>query len=170
MQRRTLLKLGIVSGAALALVGGGAALFYERVWRNGQLTHTGRLVFGAIGRAVLDGSLPAAEDALTIALASHLDRMEVTLRAMAPATQREVCEMLSILAMPPGRLALAGLAADWSSATVLQIQTALQTMRISRLALRQQIYHALRDLTHAAYFADRATWAQLGYPGPTMVE
>ena len=40
-------------------------------------------------------------------------------------------------------------------------------MRASRIALRQQAYHALRDLTHAAYFADAATWARLGYPGPT---
>jgi hypothetical protein len=46
------------------------------------------------------------------------------------------------------------------------VQSALQAMRSSRLELRQQAYHALRDLTNAAYFADAATWAALGYPGP----
>ena len=78
--------------------------------------------------------------------------------------------MLTLLALPPGRLALAGLSTDWARADVVQIQAALQAMRSSRLALRQQGYHALRDLTHAAYFADSVTWAQLGYPGPTKIE
>ncbi|MDP1690717.1 MAG: hypothetical protein Q8L49_01925 [Burkholderiaceae bacterium] len=166
MQRRTLLKLGLASGAALVLAGGGAALFYERAWRAGRLTETGRSVFAAVARAVLDGSLPADSGPQQAALASHLERMDGTLRAMPPATQREVGDLLALLAMPPGRLALAGLATDWPQADVAQIQAALQSMRGSRLALRQQAYHALRDLTHAAYFADSATWVQLGYPGP----
>lgn len=170
MQRRTLLKLGVTGGAALALIGGGAALFYEPAWRDGRLTETGRRVLGAIARAVLDGSLPAGPAPQGDAIAAHLERMDATLRAMPPATQREVGDLLALLALPPGRLALAGLATDWVHADVAQIQAALQAMRSSRLALRRQAYHALRDLTHAAYFADSATWAQLGYPGPTKIE
>jgi hypothetical protein len=170
MQRRTLLKLGVASGATLALVGGGAALFYEAAWREGRLTETGRRVLGAVACAVLDGSLPADAGAQQAAIAAHLDRMDATLRAMPPATQREVGDLLALMALPPGRRALAGLATDWAQADVAQIQAGLQAMRSSRLALRQQAYHALRDLTHAAYFADSATWSQLGYPGPTKIE
>lgn len=170
MQRRTLLKLGLASGATLALAGGGAALFYEPAWRDGRLTQTGRSVLGAVARGVLDGSLPAQAGPRQAALAAHLDRMDTTLRAMSPATQRDVGDLLSLLALLPGRLALAGLASDWPRADVAQIQAALQAMRSSRLALRQQAYHALRDLTHAAYFADSATWVRLGYPGPTKIE
>ena len=170
MERRTLLKLGLASSAALALVGGGAALFYEPGWRDGRLTGAGRRVLSAVAHAVLDGSLPADAGPQQAALASHLDRMDATLRAMPSATQREVGDLLALLALPPGRLALAGLAADWRLADVAQIQAALQAMRTSRLDLRQQAYHALRDLTHAAYFADSATWAQLGYPGPIKIE
>jgi len=39
-------------------------------------------------------------------------------------------------------------------------------MRVSGTTLRRQAYHALRDLTQAAYFSDPGTWAALGYPGP----
>ena len=42
-------------------------------------------------------------------------------------------------------------------------------MRTASLTLPQQAYHALRDLTNAAYFADAASWSQLGYPGPRAV-
>jgi len=170
MQRRTLLKLGLVSGAAMTLVGGGMALFHEPAWRDGRLTVAGRRVLGAVARGVLDGSLPTGPTPQQSALASHLDRMDATLAALPPATQHAFAELLVLLALPPGRLALAGLATDWSVASVAQINASLQGMRVSRLALRQQAYHALRDLTHVAYFADAATWAQLGYPGPRQIE
>ena len=96
--------------------------------------------------------------------------MDATLRALPTAMQREIADLLALLAIPPGRLALAGLTTDWPRADVLQLQSALQGMRTSRVSLRQQAYHALRDLTHGAYFADSATWSQLGYPGPTPID
>lgn len=169
MQRRTLLKLGVASGAVLALVAGGAVLLHGPAWHDGRLTESGRSVLSAVARGVLDGSLPTEPGAKQAALTAHLDRMDALLRAMTPATQREVADLLALLALPPGRIALAGLATDWSQAGAAQIQAALQSMRGSGLALRQQAYHALRDLTHAAYFSDSGTWAQLGYFGPIAV-
>jgi hypothetical protein len=170
MQRRTLLKLGIASGALLALAGAGTALFYEPGWRNGRLTAAGRGVLASVARAVLDGSLPDDPAAMQIALAAHLDRMDATLRAMPLATQGDMSDLLAILAMAPGRVALTGLITDWPHAKVTQVQAALQAMRVSRISLRQQAYHALRDLTHAAYFANSASWLQLGYPGPVQFD
>ncbi|MES2960714.1 MAG: hypothetical protein V4792_21165 [Pseudomonadota bacterium] len=170
MQRRTLLKLGLASGAVLVIAGGGAALLYEPGWHEGRLSPSGRRVLGAVARAVLDGTLPTGVDAQRAALAAHLDRMDATLRGMAPSAQHEVGDLLSLLAATPGRLALAGLSTDWPGADAADIQTALQAMRSSRIGLRRQAYHALRDLTHAAYFADRATWVQLGYPGPMSLD
>jgi len=169
MQRRTLLKLGLAGSAVLTFVGGGAALLHEPAWRAGRLMSSGRAVFGSVARAVLDGSLPADSVAQVAALNAHLERLQVTLRALPPAAQRELAELLAVLASPPGRLAIAGLSADWAGADIVSIQAALQSMRQSRLAFRQQAYHALRDLTHAAYFADRSTWGQLGYPGPLAI-
>lgn len=169
MQRRTLLKWGLAGSAVLALVGGGTALMVEPAWHDGRLTASGRAVCGAVARAILDGSLPLDGGAQAAALSAHLERMEATLRALPPATQREIASLLALLALPPGRLAVAGLSTDWAHAGIAPIQSALQSMRQSRWALRQQAYHALRDLTHAAYFADRSTWVQLGYPGPVPI-
>jgi hypothetical protein len=42
-------------------------------------------------------------------------------------------------------------------------------MRLSSLALKQQGYHALRDLTNAAYFSDPTAWQRMGYPGPSDI-
>ena len=169
MQRRILLKLGIAGGAALTVMAGGTVLSYEHAWRNGHLTSVGRTVLGAVATAVLEGSLPADHHARDAALAAHLMRMESMLLAMVPAVQREVDDLLAILATPIGRLFLAGLRSAWPDAPVTQVQAALQSMRSSRITLRRQSYHALRDLTHAAYFADSGTWAQLGYPGPAKL-
>ena len=110
-------------------MGGGAALLYERTWRDGRLTDSGRQVLAAIARAVLDGSLPPEAGPQAAALASHLDRMDVALRALPAATQRDIADLLALLAMPPGRLALAGLATEWQRADVTQVQAALQVMR-----------------------------------------
>lgn len=58
MQRRTLFKLGIASAAVLPIAGGAAALLQPGL-RGGRLSSTGREVFAAAGRAILDKGLPA---------------------------------------------------------------------------------------------------------------
>jgi hypothetical protein len=166
MRRRTLLGLGLAGGALLAAAGGGLALMHRTAWRDGHLLDAGREVMGAVARAVLDGSLPADASAQARALEAHLSRLQSTVAGMPAHTQSELADLLALLALPPGRRALAGLAAPWPEASVADTQAALQSMRASSLMLRRQAYHALRDLTHAAYFADASTWPLLGYPGP----
>jgi hypothetical protein len=52
---------------------------------------------------------------------------------------------------------------------VAEIEAALRRMRHDDAALRQQAYHALRDLSNAAFYAEPAHWSLLGYPGPTPI-
>ena len=80
--------------------------------------------------------------------------------------RRLLSQLFALLASAPGRVALAGLHSPWPEAEVDAIQQSLQGLRLSRLTLKQQTYHALRDLTNAAYFSDPSAWAHLGYPGP----
>jgi hypothetical protein len=170
MQRRTLLGWGIAGSAVLAVVGGSAWLLRSSpAWRDGRLLPDGARVLRAVARAVLDGSLPAAPAPQAAALDAHLARMQSSLNTLSPASQREIDQMLTLLATAPGRIALAGLSSGWDAAAVGEIQRALQSMRVSSLALRRQAYQALRDLTHAAWFADPLTWPQLGYPGPLKI-
>jgi hypothetical protein len=169
MQRRTLLQLGIGGATVLALAGGGLALLQPGV-RDGHLTPPARSLFAAVARAVLDGSLPTEAAAHDAAIAAHLDRLDATIAGFPPAVRSELSDLVALLSAAPGRLALAGLGSAWPQASVPELQTALQQMRTSSLVLRQQAYHALRDLTYAAYYADSATWSQLGYPGPAAIQ
>lgn len=168
MQRRTLLKLGIGAAAVLAVAGGGVALLRPGLV-DGRMTSAGRSVFHAVGRAVLDGSLPAQPAARDTALAALLDRLDETLAGLPQPTQAELSQVLALLAAPAGRIGLAGLRTDWPKASTVELQSALQGMRLSSLALKQQIYHALRDLTNAAYYADPQVWPLMGYSGQRPV-
>ncbi len=168
MQRRTLLTLGIASAAVLAVAGGTAALLRPGL-QTGMLTDAGREVFSAMGRGILDKSLPDQEGPRQIALQGLLARIDVLTQGLAPHAQTELSQLLSLLASAPGRLAMAGLATPWATASVSDIQQALQGMRISSLAIRQQAYAALHDITAGAYFSGSTTWSLLGYPGPLNV-
>ena len=168
MQRRTLLKLGL--GASLALAAaGGAVVLMRPAMEAGRLRPGARAVMLAVAQAVLDGALPTEPAARAAALDGHLQRLETAIAAFPMPTQAELSQLLALLSSPPGRIALAGLSTDWPEATVPQVQAALQGMRLSSLALKQQAYHALRDLSNAAYFSDPSAWAHLGYPGPTDI-
>lgn len=164
MQRRSLIKAGFAATALLAVAGGGLAV-WRPGWADGRLTAAGREVFAAVSRAVLGPLLPPDAAALDAQLA----RLDTTIAGFPAATQREVAELLALLATAPARLALTGLATDWPAASAPQLQAMLERLRHSPLALRRQVYHALRDLTNAAYFADAAAWQAIGYPGPRSV-
>ena len=168
MQRRTLLKLGATSAALLAVVGGTAALIQPGLERS-KLTAAGREVFRAVGIGVLDKTLPEQAAAKDAELISLLDRVDVLIDGLPPHAQDELSQLLAILASGVGRMALAGLSAPWATANVSDIQAALQDMRLSSLAVRQQAYAALHDITAGAYFSDPSTWALLGYPGPPKI-
>lgn len=170
MQRRSFFKLGIASAATLAVAGGIAAWQMPKgLESDGRLGPSGRLVFAAVGNAILDSSLPAQNQARALAMDALLGRIDALVQALPPHAQAELSQLLAVLASWPGRNALAGLPEDWALASVAQIQQALQTMRVSSLAVRQQAYGALHEITAAAYFADAASWPILGYPGPLKI-
>lgn len=151
----------VVAGGAVALVAPGL--------EDGKLSAAGRHVFQSIGRAVLDGSLPADPGATQIALGGMLERIDALTQMLPPHAQAELSQLLALLDTSAGRIGVAGLTTDWAEASVAQIQSALQSMRFSSVALRQQAYHALHDIVGAAYFSDVRAWAVLGYPGPMNI-
>jgi hypothetical protein len=168
MQRRTLLRMGAGSAVALALAGGGLAL-WRPGFRDGRLGASAREVFRAVGLAVLDGLWPAQAAPREAAVQAWLGRLEATIAGLPPPTRAELSQLLTLLSLGPARQMLAGLRPAWSAASVAQVQEALQGMRVSPRQVRQQAYHALRDLSMAAYFAGAETWAPMGYPGPAEV-
>ena len=168
MQRRSLLKLGLGATALIVVAGGSVALLRPGLV-DGRMTPSARAVFRAVARAVLEGILPSDAAAREAAVDAQQKRLDDTLNGFPPATQAELSQLLALLSTAPGRAGLAGLHTDWSDATTTDINAALQGMCRSSLAMRQQIYHALRDLTNASYFADPQAWALIGYPGPRAI-
>ena len=92
--------------------------------------------------------------------------LEATVAGLHPIARAQVRQLTALLLHPLGRRLLAGLDEDWPRATVATVAESLQAMRVSSLALRQQAFQALRELTNGAYFAHPETWGAIGYPGP----
>ena len=165
MKRRSLLKLSLGAALLLGVVGGGVALLRPGLV-DGKMSPSARRVMRAVALAVLDGSLPAPGPALDAALALQLDQLDGAIASFPSAVRDELSQLLAVLQSPPGRWGLAGLQPDWPHASVAEVGRALQSMRTSNLALRQQSYQALRNLNYAVFFAEPAHWGQIGYPGP----
>lgn len=165
MKRRQLLQLG-VAGAAVLGVGTLGVAWVEPGLVKGRLTHAGHAVLAGICEAVLDGSLPTEPSAHLDAVAAHLRRLDDTIAGLPSSTREELSQLMALLAHPLGRWAFAGLSKPWAQAGTADLQRALQTLRSSSLSVKQQAYHALRDLTNAAFYADESAWPLLAYPGP----
>lgn len=152
----------------LAVASGVSVLFHPGL-KGGALTPKGREIFSAIGTGILDLSLPAAAIPRQEAVSALLERVDILVGGLAPYAQGELSQLLSVLHSAAGRRIVAGLEPNWPDASVAQVQQALQAMRMSSLALRQQAYGALHEIATSAYFSDPATWAALGYPGPVKI-
>lgn len=168
MKRRTWLALGAISAAAL-VVGGGSLALMQPGLAGAKLSPSGREVFTGAARGLLDGIIPREAEARATAIQGLLARIDGLVASLPPHAQAELSQLLALLASAPGRRAFAGLASPWSDATTPEVQQALQSMRVSRVSLRQQGYQALHDIVGAAYFSDDATWSMLGYPGPLAI-
>jgi hypothetical protein len=168
MQRRRWLQWGLAGTATLAVLGGTAVL-WQPAWVDGALSPSARTLVSALAQALLEGSLPAEKDAQETALVGLLNRTDTLIQSLPAHSQAELEQLLSLLAHPVGRVGLAGLRIPWTTATVAEVQHALQGMLQSTITLRQQAYLALHDIIGSAYFSDPTTWAQLGYPGPQAV-
>lgn len=168
MQRRTLIKVGVAGGLVLAAAGALVAVVAP-ARREGRFTPEARAMLDALARAILAGVLPTAAAEERRALDGLVQRLQDTVQGLPLHLQAELDELFTLLASPPGRRALMGLPTPWAQASSAEVAAALEAMRHSSLALRQQAYQGLRNLTNAAYFADRSTWAVLGYPGQRPV-
>lgn len=168
MKRRTLLTVGIATGAVITLAGTTLALI-KPGRTDARFTPSGRALFSAVAQTVLGPLLPSEAVARSAALEAHLTRVEKTIAGLPPHMQAEVDELITIIGSSPGRLTLVGLSTDWAHATSAEVSSALQSMQRSTLSVRQQAYHALRDITNGSYFADPSTWSAIGYPGARPV-
>ena len=168
LRRRSLLKLGIASAVVLAVAGGAIALLQPGL-HNGKLSESSRLIFSRAGQAILAGTLPSDAGPNQIAINSLLDRIDTFVSGMPEHVQAELSQLLGLMATAAGRRGLVGLSPSWEDASVADITTALQALRVSSVSLRNQTYQALHDIVSASYFSGQESWVVLGYPGPRAV-
>ncbi len=157
--------MGLGGSIALGLAGYAVAQ-WESPLRQGHFSAVGRTIFTSVGSAILDGCLPNEPVARSAALDGMVQRAEVLISGLPGATQDELAELLSILSVGAGRVALFGLWSSWQDTPVARMQQHLQMLRTSNIALRQQVYHAFHDIVNGAFFSDEKNWALLGYGGP----
>jgi hypothetical protein len=159
MQRRRLLKLGVGAAVVIGVAGAGVALIKPGLV-DGKLGPGARELMSSVARAVLGDMLPPD------GVAAQLERLDATIAAFPAATRKELSDALGLLGTAAGRFALVGLSKPWAEAPLADVQQALDAMRLSTSNIRQQVYHALRDLNSIAFFTAPAGWAAAGYPGP----
>jgi len=163
--RRTFLAAGGL--AALALAGGGAlyrATHSDKPQRF-ALDGEARAALHAIAPAILAGALPQAAGR-EAALAGTIEGVHQAILGLPPATQKEVQDLFGLLALAPARRLLTGIAGGWDHARIEDVNAFLQDWRFHRLGLLRSAYHALHDLVLGAWYAQPASWAATGYPGP----
>ncbi len=163
--RRTFLKAG-ACGALLLAAGG--ALY--RATQTGlphrfALDGEARAALHAILPAILAGALPpgAGREA---ALAGTIEGVHTAILGLPPATRKEVQDLFGLLALAPARRLLTGIPGGWEGARLEEVSAFLQDWRLHRLGLLRSAYHALHDLVLGAWYAQPASWAATGYPGP----
>ncbi len=163
--RRTFLKAGGL--AALALAAGGALYRarYSGTPHRFALDGEARAALHAILPAILAGALPqdAGREA---ALTSTVDGVHQAILSLPPGTQKEVQDLFGLLALAPARRLLTGLKGGWEGAHIDEVSACLEDWRLHRLGLLRSAYHALHDLALGAWYAQPASWAAIGYPGP----
>ena len=165
MQRRALLKAGLLG--AVALAAGGAV--YRRLHPPPQqryaLDAKARAIVAALTPALVGPMLPQDAAKRRAAVDGAVQRVAAAIAGLPLGTQKEVADLFALLSLAPARRLLAGVG-SWQEATPQQLSEFLQGWRTHRLAMLQTAYHALHDLVLGAWYADPASWAAAGYPGP----
>ena len=168
--RRHFIKTGIIGGLLLAA----AAYLQKPLDRAGKqalvagnpLDASLRSVVRAIAPVILQGAFPASGAERAAALERITRGVALAVGALSAAAQKEVAELLALLALAPTRIAVAGVGAHWDQASVEDIEGFLRRWQTSRVDLLKSGYQALHDLVLGAWYADPMTWAAIGYPGP----
>lgn len=150
--RRRFLQVGLAGTAVLATAG-----WFAMRPRPG--------VVEALVPVILAGSLPPAP-AQAAAVREVAEAFHRAVAGLAPEVQREIRQLLGMLAFLPTRLAFTGMATPLQEASPAEIARFLSAWRTSRFDLLRAGYQALTQLMQAAWYDNPMSWKAIGYPGP----
>jgi hypothetical protein len=92
-----------------------------------------------------------------------------TLVCNAPDAQKEFKQLLMLFENALAGLLLDGHLGAFTGLSPEKQDAVLLGWRDSSVAIRRTGYSALRKLTQAAYYANPASWPQVGYNGPPQI-
>jgi hypothetical protein len=167
--RRQFIKVGLA----------GAALLATARWLDPSeaapatnfrfLDVTGVIIAGGFANVVLADALPEEPQARAHAILEVVEAFDRAVSGLAPAVQKEVDQLFSILRFAPTRLAFTGLWAPVEEAPVEDVAAFLTRWRTSRFGIQRAGYQALSQLMQAAWYGNSASWASIGYSGPPQL-
>jgi hypothetical protein len=167
--RRQLLKVGIAGGLVLA---GARWLDRPRAVAAPSyrfLDEGGATTAAALVPVVLEGALPQDAAARKRAIDETVEAFDRAVAGLAPAVQKEVGELFSILRFPPTRLLFTGLWSPLEESTAEEIAGFLARWRRSRFDIQRAGYQAITQLIQAAWYGNSASWPAIGYPGAPRI-
>ena len=167
ISRRTFITAGVLGATALVTarwLRGPHAPPGDATLR--ALDADAQAILRAMVPVMLAGALPAGAAAKRQAIADTVRGIDVAVAGLPPSTQEELNQLFALLALPPGRLAIARVTRPWNEAPEADVRACLDRFRGSSLTLLRSAYGALHQLTFAAWYGNPASWPSIGYPGP----
>lgn len=163
MDRRSLLKRGLLGGALLVLGGTGLALYPTRHLAAPErpllvLDARGFQVILAIARRLIPGS---GVDPIAI-----VHSVDTALTRLPIEAQRDLVKLLGLFENALPGLLLDGQLGPFTRLDGPAQDRVLESWRDSRIALRCSGYQVIRKLCLGAYYGDPSSWAPIHYPGP----
>lgn len=163
LERRALLKTGLLGGALLGALGLGISLRPVRRLPGRETPRLSVLSEASFWTLVAVAERVVPADADPVAIATGAD---VALIALPSDARRDVDTLLSVLENGVVGLLFSGTPAPFSARDAASRDATLADWSRSRLALKRTGYQALRKLCLATYYSSDAAWARAGYPGP----
>ncbi len=173
--RRTFLQTGLAGAVALACVRTlDHDVFAQDAPRGSldlkKIANKDAEVIAALAPVILAGSLPTDPVSKQIAINEVVEAFDRTVAGLAPAVQREVEELFSLLTMSLTRRFVVGLSTPWNAAPEAEIQAFLVRWRDHRFATLQQGYQALVRVMIACWYGNPLSWNRIGYTGPPFAK
>ena len=161
LNRRSLLKKGLLGGAVLGVAG--AAIALRPVKKSGSTPALVSLSEGSFWTLVAVAATVVPAAPYPVALASGVD---LALAAIPIEARKDVDVLLQLLENGLTGLLFNGTPTPFSARDAIAREASFREWSQSRLVLRRSGYQALRKLCLGTYYSAENTWAGIGYSGP----
>lgn len=170
LSRRSLLKVGLMGSAFLAVGGVGATLSGCSAQPAG-----GFLVIRPQDLPILRGLLPAMLNGATTqqlmpeSVEQTIKGLDYSLAHFSPAMLTLTQQLFDVLSVAVLRGPLTGIWGSWDNASAEDIKSFMTRWKNSPIALLRQGHASLLQLVGLAWYGQPNAWAHCGYPGPPKV-